>query len=95
MNEQEIFKKAIETYGEREQSAVAMEECGELIRAVNKMHRDPSVKHHNELIGEIADVLIMIEQLKIIYDLSPADIERMRALKITRLVKRLGMENKI
>ena len=95
MNEQEIFKKAIETYGEREQSAVAMEECGELIRAVNKMHRDPSVNHHNELIGEIADVLIMIEQLKIIYDLSPADIERMRALKITRLVKRLGMENKI
>ena len=42
MNEQEILKKAIETYGEREQSAVAMEECGELIRAINKYHRKDS-----------------------------------------------------
>ena len=89
MNEQEILKKAIETYGEREQSAVAMEECGELIRAINKMHRNQSVENRNELISEIADVKIMIEQLVLMYKLDPIDIQRMKYYKISRLEDRL------
>lgn len=89
MNVNEIYKKAIEIYGEREQSAMAMEECGELIRAVNKMHRDPNIKNRIEIICEIADVQIMIEQLIILYDLNPVDIQRMINAKTERLKKRL------
>ena len=89
MNEQEILKKAIEAYGEREQSTVAMEECGELIRAINKMHRNQSVENRNELISEIADVQIMIEQLVLMYKLNPINIQRMKDYKISRLKDRL------
>lgn len=89
MNEQEILKKAIEAYGEREQSAVAMEECGELIRAINKMHRNQSVENRNELISEIADVQIMIEQLVLMYKLNPINIQRMKDYKISRLIARI------
>ena len=95
MNEQEILKKAIEAYGEREQSAVAMEECGELIRAINKMHRNQSIENRNELISEIADVQIMIEQLVLMYKLNPIDIQRMKDYKISRLEDRLEKGRKV
>ena len=84
-----VYSKAIATYGEREQSAVAMEECGELIRAINKMHRNQSIENRNELISEIADVQIMIEQLVLMYKLNPIDIQRMKDYKISRLEDRL------
>ena len=89
MNEQEIFKKAIETYGEREQSAVAMEECAELIRAINKYHRKDSNENRKNLIEEIADVQIMIEQVKIMYNISEDEIEDAYLGKVFRLIQRL------
>ena len=89
MNVNEIYKKAIETYGEREQSAVAMEECGELIRAINKYHRKDSNENRKNLIEEIADVQIMIEQLKIMYSISEDEIEDAYLGKVFRLIQRL------
>lgn len=89
MNVNEIYKKAIEIYGEREQSAMAMEECGELIRAINKYHRKDSNENRKNLIEEIADVRIMIEQLKIMYSISEDEIEDAYLGKVFRLIQRL------
>ena len=93
MTEYQIFKKAIETYGEREQSAMVMEECGELIRAVNKMHREPTAVHRCDLLSEIADVLVMIDQLLIMYNLSINNVERARKNKVERLRRRLDPDS--
>ena len=92
-DEKEIYNEALKKWGEREQSAVAMEECGELIRAINKMHRCPSGENRLELISEIADVLIMIDQLMFIYDIKTEKINETRAFKISRLAERLEVIN--
>ena len=93
MNITETLQKAIDTYGEREQSAMAMEECGELIRAVNKMHRDPNAKNRQNLIEEIADVSIMMNQLLMMYDIDENEVEDVYTDKICRLRLRLEEVN--
>lgn len=89
INFAQIFEKALKTWGEREQSAVAMEECGELIRAINKMHRDPSEENRKELISELADVRIMTNQIVFIYGLDVEEINREIDRKMLRLEERL------
>lgn len=64
-----ICKKAVEHYGKESRKQLAQEECAELIQALSKDMRNK--KHNVE--EEIADVLIMIEQLFNIYDMSEID----------------------
>ncbi len=78
--EENIFKKAIEKYGAEAQEEVAQEECAELIHAISKKHRG----NPNNIAEEIADVEIMIEQLKII-NCCENDVKEIRKQKIERL----------
>mgnify|MGYP001782865275 FL=1 len=50
-----------------------MEECAELIQAISKMKRGIDAK--DNLVEEIADVLICIEMLKQLYNVLDLDIE--------------------
>ena len=59
-----IYKKIIEHYGEINQKRMIQEECGELIQAISK---DLRGKEHN-VEEEIADLIIMLNQMMIIYD---------------------------
>ena len=62
-----ICKKAVDSYGEISQMIKATEEMGELIRAISRVilqqgESDAQIEsNYNE---EIADVIIMLEQLK-------------------------------
>ena len=70
MNRTEILQKAINTYGEQPQVDVAIEEMSELTKALLKYRRneDMSVDRRlNNILEEIADVQIMLEQLRMIY----------------------------
>ena len=78
------IEKAIGIYGAEAQENQCIEECAELIQAINKKHRGCE---HN-IIEEIADVEIMLEQLKII-NCCRADVERIKQEKIQRLAERL------
>lgn len=82
-----IAEKAIEFFGKEKQIAKALEELGELIAAISK-----SYNHENNLniIDEIADVQIMIRQLRSIYGKSQVDgrIE----FKMNRLMEKIGLE---
>lgn len=80
----EILKAAIAVYGEEAQENMAIEECAELIQAINKKHRGQG---HN-IPEEIADVEIMLEQLKIINDCA-AETALIREQKLERLSNRL------
>lgn len=68
----EIIKDSIVYYGKDAQSTVCMEECAELIQAISKEKRGKSDKKH--LVEEMADVLISIELLKEIYEVSNEQI---------------------
>ena len=61
-----IYKKAINTFGESQQIIKAMEELGELTTALARYFtKNESYRNINE---EIADVEIMLTQLKIIFN---------------------------
>ena len=79
-----LFKQAIERYGERNQEEVAIEELSELIQAICHKHRG----RDNNIAEEIADVEIMLAQLKIINQCS-YQVELIRKQKIVRLIERL------
>ena len=66
MTEYEILTAAIEKYGEKAQEEVAIEEMSELIQAICHKHRG---REHN-IAEEIADVEIMLRQLKLINNCS-------------------------
>ena len=78
-----ICNKAINTYGNASQKIKAREEMGELIQAISKSLLD----NENNVEEEIADVEIMLTQLKIMYNLS--DIENWRNYKLNRLKERV------
>ena len=78
-----ICNKAINSYGNASQNIKAIEEMGELIQAISKSLLDGE----NNVEEEIADVEIMLTQLKIMYSLN--DIENWRNYKLNRLKERV------
>jgi NTP pyrophosphatase (non-canonical NTP hydrolase) len=80
MTEPEILTTAIRTFGEKAQEDVAIEECAELIQAISHKHRG---REHN-IAEEIADVEIMLEQLKIINNCAE-EVAAIHKQKIERL----------
>ena len=84
MSEIEILNTAIKVYGEQAQEKVAIEECSELIQAICHKHRG---REHN-IAEEIADVEVMLEQLKIINNCRD-EVEQIRKKKIERLYQRV------
>jgi NTP pyrophosphatase (non-canonical NTP hydrolase) len=83
--ELDVLKLAISKFGATEQETVAIEECSELIQAITHKHRG---RKHN-LVEEIADVEIMLEQLKIINGCAD-EVEDIKSEKLARLLLRMG-----
>ncbi len=63
----EICKKAINTFGERNQMIKAIEECGELITVLAQTFTKSNDVPVGAILTEIADVEIMIQQLRVIF----------------------------
>ena len=83
----DIIKRSIEHYGKDVQSTVCMEECAELIQAISKEKRGKSDKEH--LAEEMADVIICIEMLKQIYNITEDEIYSWVINKQERTVERI------
>ena len=88
MTDKELYKKALDTWGIRSQIDQAQEELNELAVALNHIKRGRSGAH-DELMSEIADVEIVLEQVKIMFPDLEA-IERFKERKLTRLAGMLG-----
>lgn len=72
------------------QAIVAIEELSELQKELCKMERGLGTLDH--LTEEIADVYVMLEQLKIIYEVDPEEIERQMNEKLDRQIFRIWAE---
>ena len=83
VNQASVLEEAIKTYGVESQVNMAIEECAELINALEKYRRGRI--GGLAVITEIADVQIMCAQLEIIF--GSAEIER--DFKIRRLYDRM------
>jgi NTP pyrophosphatase (non-canonical NTP hydrolase) len=84
-----IFRQSLEKYGKEPQCRQAMEECAELIQAINKFLRYPNDKHYANLIEEIADVEIMLYQLKVMFNIDDDQVFAFKVEKAKREQERL------
>lgn len=95
-----ILKKSILSYGDSAQIDMAIEEMSELTKALLKHRRAERFgqydmdKVQNSVSEEIADVLIMLEQLQIIF-CNRCRVERIIGEKIERQAKRLAAESEV
>ena len=80
------YSEAVSTYGKQSQLVMAMEEMSELTKELSKNIRGE--KNVSAISEEIADVEIMLEQLKVIYG-NRAEVDRVRGEKLDRLFLRL------
>jgi NTP pyrophosphatase (non-canonical NTP hydrolase) len=84
-----IYQDAIEQWGPASQLRMLQEECGELIAAIN--HADRGRITRSELASEIADVMIMAEQARLI--VGAVAVDKKKAQKLKRLAGRLEAGN--
>lgn len=95
-----INQETMDRYGIQNQSLVAMEELSELQKAVSKLVRYPEEKTkplefkglRNNLIEEMADVIICMDQLKEFYQIERPEIQELIQAKQARQRRRLEEE---
>lgn len=85
------MKKQIEQiadhFGIDNQLDMLTEECAELIQAINKYKRNTANSYVN-LAEEIADVEIMLQQIKYLVGFNPEYLEHVKNRKIDRTIER-------
>lgn len=83
MEHKEIYKKAVKTWGKTSQLDMLVEECAEVIVAVKKLKRFGTLNERIKLEKEVADVEIMCEQFRIVYE--DNQVDRYKLEKLERL----------
>lgn len=84
--------KAIDIYGELNQKVVAIEELAELQKEICKDLRGKG--NRINLTEELADVEIMLEQLKEMYLIDTQALDLIKRQKLERLDKRINKDIK-
>ena len=87
-SEEVILRKVINKFGKEAQCRQVMEECAELIQAVNKNLRSAGAKEN--LIEEMADVGIMLDQLRIMFEIKDTEINKIRCEKMKQIKRMVG-----
>ena len=90
MDTNQLYNEAINKFGFKAQIDLAQEECGELIAALSHFKRGRAGSE-KEVVEEIADVLIVANQLALIFGVQ--DVEAVMQQKHNRLVLVLQGDN--
>lgn len=85
-NAEQIYRRALDTYGAEAQTLMVFEEFSELQKELCKHARGKD--NRLAIAEEIADVYIMLRQMIVLHDCM-ADVDRFIAEKLDRLDKRL------
>lgn len=83
---EELLRRALDTYGADAQTTMVFEEMAELQKELCKHARGSDNKAH--IAEEIADCLIMLEQMQLLFDIRD-DVSRIAVAKLARLKERL------
>lgn len=87
LDEKNIYRQAIEKWGAEGQITMVFEEMAELQKELCKYLRG-GYKSIYDIAEEIADVEIMLEQMKLLFGIEEG-VERHKKLKLQRLEERL------
>lgn len=88
---QNVLDKALAKWGEWSQVEMCIEECSELILALQKRKRDDSEEKQANVIEELADVRITIESL--IQLIGESEVQKVVDHKIDRLERRIDQDD--
>ena len=98
MTDYEIMKRAVYKFGPKAQEVKAVEELAELQQAICKVI--DACEHQNmrsivestaHMFEEMADVEIMLDQLRIIFSDASVEVEVWKQKKLARLAQRMGV----
>ncbi|WP_251861947.1 hypothetical protein [Clostridium sp. Marseille-Q2269] len=92
-NQKKMCEKIIKNSTEIKQSFVAMEELAELQQAISKYQREPTIFNVDNIIEEMADVYIILEELKYVFPMYEDEIEKQIEFKLQRELKRIADKN--
>lgn len=96
MTEQQVMKahKIAEHYGKAKQRMQAVQELSELILVISRRpdQRIDRNEYLDSMIDEMADSLVMIEQMRQLYEINPIDIDRRITKKLNRQLERIEQE---
>ena len=88
MDRKELYTKLLNLYGDK-QIIIAIEELSELQKELCKSLRNNY--NYGNIVEEIADVEIMLEQMKIYFEIKENEIEEMKEIKTKRTKERLEL----
>ena len=86
------LKKILAHYGPLIQKTKSMEELSELIQAIAK--NIAGVDNRDNIVEEIADSMIMISQLMLIFDINEEEVDKVKEEKIDRTLERIDKDEK-
>lgn len=96
MTEQQVLKayKISQHYGKSKQKMQAVQELSELILVLAQRpdQKGNRTQYIDNLIDEMADSLVMIEQLRQLYEINPLEIESRITAKLNRQLQRIETE---
>jgi NTP pyrophosphatase (non-canonical NTP hydrolase) len=88
LTRRDIYQQAIDEWGFDSQVDMLIEEAAELIVAVNHARRACwAAPLRDQVIEELADVEIMLEQMRMAF--GPDEVDRVKLRKVLRLKERL------
>lgn len=92
MTKRELYEKLIATFGTENQITKCVEELNELGQALCKVNSRDTNKAlaTKSVIEEIADVEIMLEQIKMILAIDEQEVKRMKSFKLHRTARKYG-----
>lgn len=88
MDEKQLYCRALQTWGKEAQMLQVIEEMAELTKEILK-NINRKKENVGEIIGECADVEIMLEQLKCCYGIAE-QVEAYKCGKLKLIEKRLN-----
>lgn len=95
MTEQQILKASQirNHYGRAKQQMQAVQELTELILLLaQRPEQKKEMDYVGHMVDEIADVTIMLEQLRQMYEINPIEIEQRITMKLNRQLERIEKE---
>ena len=94
MKDNELIQEALKQWGKETQLDMVIEECAELIQAIQKYRRGlgQAGTPMADVIEEGVDVELCLEQLKVI-TAEPVLWNHYRTLKLNRLARKLGVSH--
>jgi hypothetical protein len=91
MRSRDVYAAAVKTCGKEHQLIMCMEEMAELTKELSKNIRGS--KNTTSISEEMADVEIMMEQLRVIFG-NRSEVDTIKAEKLNRLADRLELPTK-